>query len=120
MKIQIYNKNFDLSDHFQKYLEDKFSTLDKYQEDILSFQVNLSRDQHHNKGEVYNIDVKIDLPKKKTILASESDTDPMSAVDSALDKLTRQLLKYKDKKTDRFRKKIKYFKSLKFWKKKEE
>jgi ribosomal subunit interface protein len=119
MYIKIYNKNFDLSPPFKNYLLDKFKTIDKYQADILSFRVDLSRDQHHKKGEVFTIDVKLNLPNKKNIILQEIHADPRAAVDILQDKLARQLVKTKDKKISQLRRRAAKLKSLKFWKKKE-
>ena len=119
MEIKIYKQNFNLGDDFEVYLRDKFSALDKYQEDILDFQVNLKGDRHRRKGDVYKVEVKIILPHKKPIIIKETDSDALRAVDMAQEKIARQLVKYKDKDVSRLRKNIRRFKSLKFWKKKD-
>ena len=119
MKIQIYNQNFDLTDPFKEYLQIKFDTLDKYQNDIIDFQVKLIRDQHHQKGDVYTIEAKISMPNTETIFVKEQDSDARAAVDKVQEKLARILVKNKSKKIGKLRKNIKKFKSLKFWKKKE-
>ncbi|PLX25525.1 ribosomal subunit interface protein [Candidatus Parcubacteria bacterium] len=116
MEIKIYNKNFDLSDSFREYLIDKFSTLDKYQEDIINFNVDLVRDQHHKKGEVYKIEVTVTLPQKKVIRVKEKHSDPRAAVDMAQEKVSRQIVKTKKKRFSKLRKQARRFKSLKFWK----
>ena len=115
MNIKIYNKNFDLTDSFEVYLQDKFSSLDRYQKDISSFEVNLSRDQHHKKGEVFQVEVKIALPNKKQLVLSEMHADPRAAIDILQDKLSRQLLKLKDKNISRWKRAPNSIKSLKFW-----
>jgi putative sigma-54 modulation protein len=120
MNIQIYNQNFDLTDSFKEYLEDKFNSLDKYQEKILSFNVNLSRDQKHNKGEVFTVEVRVSLPQKQTLMAKESNIDARAAVDAVQDKIARQLVKYKDKNLSRWRKNARKIKSLKFWRRNQE
>lgn len=119
MYIKIYNKNFDLTSPFKKYLLDKFKSVEKYHADILSFRVDLSRDQHHKKGEVFTIDVKLNLPNKQNIMLREIHEDPRAAVDILQDKLTRQLVKTKDKKISQLRRRATKLKSLKFWKKKD-
>jgi len=119
MKIQIYNQNFDLTDPFKEYLQTKFDSLDKYQTDILDFQVKLIRDQHHQKGEVYTVEAKLSIPNTETIFVKEEDSDARAAVDKVQEKLARILVKNKNKKIGKLRKNIKKFKSLKFWKKKE-
>jgi len=117
MKIQIYNQNFDLSDPFRQYLQEKFDGLEKYQANIIDFQVKLIRDQHHQKGEVYTIEAKMSLPNTDPIFVKEEASDARMAVDLAQEKLARLLVKNKNMKISRLRKSIRKFKSLKFWKK---
>lgn len=117
MDIKIHNKNYDLTEHFRDYLLDKFNSLDKYQEDITNFVVNISRDQKHNKGDVYEIEALISLPAKQTIVIKENADDPYATVDLVQDKLARQLVKFKDKFTSKKRSKRRLLKSLKFWSK---
>jgi putative sigma-54 modulation protein len=119
MQIQIYNQNFDLSEPFRQYLQEKFDSLDKYQANILDFQVKLIRDQHHQKGDVYIIEVKLSLPNTEPIFIREEASDARATVDKVQEKLARLLVKNKNKKLGRLRRNIKKFQSLKFWKKKE-
>ena len=109
-----------MTEPFREYLEEKFNTLDKYQEKILAFNVNLSRDQKHAKGEVFTIEVRVTLPQKQTLLVKESHIDARAAVDAAQDKLARQLVKYKDKNISRWRKSARKIKQLKFWRRNQE
>lgn len=120
MKIQIYNQNFDLTEPFQQYLQARFDILDKYQADILNCQVKLIRDQRHNKGEVYTIEAILSLANKKTLIVKETQADARAAVDIIQDKLGQQIVKQKGKQANRFRKNIKYLRSLKFWHKRED
>ena len=119
MNLQIHNHNFDLTESFQEYLQMRFDSLDKYQEKIIYCKVELSRDQKHQKGEVYTVEAHLGLPNKNTLTVRETHSDARAAVDLVQDKLARQLRKFKDKYTSKARKKNKYFKSLKFWSKKE-
>ena len=117
MKIQIHNKNFDLTDPFKEYLEEKFQVLDKYQMDILGFHVGLSRDQKHHRGDVFNIEVRVSLPNKHNFLVQESHIDAHAAIDLLQTKIARQLVKHKSKGKSKKRKKAKLMNSLKFWQK---
>lgn len=119
MKIQIYNHNFDISDSLNQYIEEQFASLEKYNLDILNFQVKLIRDQHHQKGEVYTVEVKVTLPNKEPIFVKDDAEDPRAAVDSVQEKLSRILVRTKNKRIDKLRKSIKHFKKLKFWRKKD-
>ncbi len=117
MNIQISNHNFDLTDSFREYINDKFSALDKYQENIVSFTVILSRDQHHQKGEVYTVEANVNMPAKNHVTIRETSEDARAAVDIVQEKLARQLVKFKDKFTSKQKKGNKYLNALKFWNK---
>ncbi|MBT4349169.1 ribosome-associated translation inhibitor RaiA [bacterium] len=117
MNIKIYKKNFDLTEPFRQYLQDKFKVVEKYQKNIISFVIELSRDQHHNKGEVFTVAVHVSLPNKQNIILKETSSDARAAVDDVQEKLIRQLVKYKEKNISKIRKNIRRFKSLKFWQK---
>jgi ribosomal subunit interface protein len=119
MNIQIYKNNFDLTDSFEQYLRDKFSALDRFQSDVTDFKVDLSRDQHHNKGEVFTVEVHITMPQQRNIMAKESHEDARAAVDLVQDSLARQLKKMKEKDISLMRKGGRLFKSIKFWNKNE-
>ncbi len=108
-----------MSEPFRQYLQEKFNSLDKYQTNILDFQVKLIRDQHHQKGDVYIIEVKLSLPNTESIFIKEEASDARAAVDQAQEKLARLLVKNKNRKLGKLRRNIKKFQSLKFWKKKE-
>ena len=119
MEIQIYKNNFDLTDSFKQYLEEKFKSLEKYSNDITSFKVDLNRNQKHNKGDVFTIEAHIQLPYQKTITAKETHIDARAAVDLAQEKLARQLLKVKDKHISKLKRRPRLLKSLRFWDKSE-
>ena len=91
--------------------------MDKYQENILNFQVNINRDAKHQKGEIFSLEAIVTMPNKATLVAKVNHQDARAAVDMAQDNISRQLVKYKDKKISKLRKSTKYFKSLKFWRK---
>lgn len=115
MDIKIYNKNFDLTQPLNEYLHEKFGALEKYNMDILGFHVELTRDTHHLKGEVYNIEVHLHLPDKKEITLQEIHDDAYAAIDLLQSKIARQLVKYKAKNTSKWRRASQKMKSLKFW-----
>lgn len=117
MDIKIYNKNFDLTEAFQTYIQEKFDTLDKYQKDIISFSVDIKRDPHHRKGEIFTVEAHLFLPNKQEIIIKEAHQDARAAIDIVQDKIARQLVKQKNKTTSKLRKNINIFKSLKFWNK---
>ncbi len=115
MNIQIYKNNFDLTQPFEQYLHEKFSTLDRYQNEITDFKVELFRDQRHNKGDVFTVEVHIALPQQKSLMAKESSSDARAAVDLVQENLARQLKKYKDRNISLARRGGRLLKSIKFW-----
>lgn len=117
MDIKIYNKNFDLTEAFETYVREKFNALDKYQKDIISFTVEIRRDPHHHKGEIFTVESHLFLPNKQEIIIKEMHQDARAAIDIAQDKIARQLVKQKNKIVSKLRKNIQSFKSLKFWNK---
>jgi putative sigma-54 modulation protein len=119
MDIQIYKNNFDLTDPFKEYLENKFKNLEKYNDNITSFKVELNRSQKHNKGDVFTVEAHLQLPQHKTITVKETHIDARAAVDIAQEKLARVLLKVKDKQISKLKRNPKFLKSLKFWDKSE-
>lgn len=119
MNLQIYKNNFDLTEPFEHYLREKFSNLDRFQSDITDFKVELFRDQHHNKGEVFSVEVHITMPQQRSITAKESNEDARAAVDLVQENLARQLKKMKEKNISLARRGGRIFKSIKFWGKNE-
>ncbi len=115
MNIQIYKNNFDLTEPFEQYLREKFSNLDKFQAEITDFKVELFRDQRHNKGDVFTVEVHISMPQQRSIMAKESNADARAAVDLTQENLARQLKKMKERNISLMRRGNRLFKSLKFW-----
>lgn len=98
MNIQFYAKNLELTAEIKDYINEKIGGLDKYEVNITECRVDLSKDNHHQKGKVYRFEVNLKLSYDKnlirTVVKSES---IMSAIDLAKDKLQRQITKIKDK-----------------------
>lgn len=115
MNIKIYNKNFDLTEPFQQYVQEKFDALDKYQENIISCSLDIKRDPHHHKGEIFEAEVHMILPNKQEIRVAEAHQDARAVVDMLQDKVSRAILKQKSKADGRLRKNIKILQALKFW-----
>ncbi|PWB38236.1 MAG: ribosomal subunit interface protein [Parcubacteria group bacterium] len=117
MDIKIYNRNFDLTQPLRDYLHEKFGALEKYNMNILGFHVEMNRDNHHQKGEVYNIEVHLHLPDKQTITMKEIQDDAYAAIDLLQTKIARAMVKLKAKNTSKFRRAAGKLRALKFWSK---
>jgi len=97
MNIQYYSKNIDLNDQTKNYIQKKCQILDKFKDQIIGCHWDLSRDQHHRKGEVYRAEINLRIKGDKLLRAEETSGDLLSAVDIAKDKVKSQLIKLKEK-----------------------
>lgn len=103
MQIQIKGTNLDLTPAIKEYIEMRVAPLEKFLgkselgADIIA-RVEIGRTtQHHQKGEVYRAEINIDI--RQNIARAESlGEDVRVCVDEVVDKIQRQLVKYKETK----------------------
>jgi len=92
MKINIFAKNIPLTDAIRSYSEKKVSKLNKYFEDMdMDIQINLEIQKNIHIAEVF-IDAKGMFFK-----GLERSEDLYASIDLAVDKIEKQIIKYKDK-----------------------
>lgn len=98
MRLQVKAHNANISDSVRAYAEKRISKLDRRLHDLTLVEVTLSRqhnpsisDDHLAEGVVYT--------KGPTIVARESAQTYEAAVDRLVDKLERQIERYRDKRT---------------------
>lgn len=101
MRIIIKATNLDLTEPLKIYIEEKIGGLEKFlsaiDSDVIQARVEIARATHHHKqGNVYHVDVNLDLPSK-VLRAEKDDTDVRAAIDAVKDKLKREIEKYKAK-----------------------
>jgi len=96
MNIVINGKHVELTEALTTYVREKFSKLSNYFEHIIEIDVTLSVEQAKNKEERQIVEVTI-WANGAVLRASEASFDMYAAVDLVLDKLERQLVKYKEK-----------------------
>lgn len=82
MNIQIHAKNIDLSLDIREAIEEKTRDVEKYIKNIVDVYVNITRDAHHRKGDVYTVDINVRIPKK-TIRATKEGESLMLAFNEA-------------------------------------
>ncbi|MFH1514516.1 MAG: ribosome-associated translation inhibitor RaiA [bacterium] len=96
MLINIRGKNIQLTDSLRTYTESKVGKLQKFYEDLSSADVSLIVEKNRNVDETHKVE--ITLHANGTIIRGEESTISMySSIDVAVDKLERQLKKYKQK-----------------------
>ncbi len=101
MKIMIKATGLDLTEPLKVYIEEKLDSLNRLlrgiDADVVRARVEVARStRHHRSGNVYHVDINLDLPGK--VLRAEEDHDDMrAAIDAVKDKLRREIEKYKGK-----------------------
>lgn len=91
MRLNITARRFKLSEELKEFTESEASRLKKYYDGIIDTEVILGWEK---KARVAEIKIAV---YGTTIMAKESSEDMKTAVRQAVDKLERQLVKYKDK-----------------------
>jgi len=91
MKIKIAERHTDASESLRAYVVEKTNGLERFFDRIISVDVVL-----HVEKERQIADFHAHLTNKKTITAREESTDMYASVDKAVDRLRRQLVKFKD------------------------
>jgi len=101
MKVIIKATDLELTGPLRVYIEEKIGSLDKFLQsfdgDSIQARIEVARStRHHKHGEIYHVDVNLDLPGK-VLRAEEDDADARAAIDAVKDKLKREIEKYKTK-----------------------
>ena len=105
MRLQIKATGFELTPVLNKFIEEKFRTLEKFlsnwdENDSVILRVEVSKNtKHHQKGMVWYAEANLDLPKN-VLRVEETNEDMHSAIDKLKDRLKKDLLKVKGKLAD--------------------
>ncbi|RJE47462.1 MULTISPECIES: ribosome-associated translation inhibitor RaiA [unclassified Dehalobacter] len=89
MNINVRGKQMKITDALKDYVEKRVRKLEKYSDDFLDIQVMLSVEKERQK-------VEVTAPLNGFLLRGEEETDDMySSIDLVVDKLERQMEKYR-------------------------
>jgi putative sigma-54 modulation protein len=100
MELTIQGKNIEITDWLQQYVEKKADRLDRYLPNVQEARVDLSTEKTKSAQDrqVAQITVRTD----RTILrAEEKSHDIFAAIDAVMDKIYRQMDRYKGRRWDR-------------------
>ena len=102
MEIQINARNLNVNQRLEDYVQKKLGRLDRYLPNISDVQINLAT-EHYKKGGDRSIAQLTVRNTRGTILRAEdkSQDDIFAAVDLVIDKMYRQISRYKDKRRGR-------------------
>jgi len=97
MKIIIRTKNLELTSQINNYLEKKIKHLEKFNLKIFKAQINLIAGKEHSSDRKFRVEINLFLPGK-IIRGESSGLSIFAATDLVLEKLEKQLKRYKNKK----------------------
>ena len=91
MKIKIAGRHTDASEALRRYVIDKTEALERFYDRIISVDVVLSVEKERQIADFH-----AHLTNRKVISAQEESGDMYASIDKAIDRLRRQLLRFKD------------------------
>lgn len=107
MKLHFTGKNFVVSERIKEYVEQKVDKLDRYLSDISDVRVEFTREKTKSSKDK-NV-VQLTLKADRTILRAEDRSEAVYAsIDAAVDKMYRQVARYKGKRQNRWKGQGKY------------
>jgi putative sigma-54 modulation protein len=97
MDISITVHNIDLTPRLQTHVEKKMGRLDRYLPNLNAVQVDLSMQNARSAGERHIAQVTIRDTRGTILRAEERNSDIFSAVDTVVDKINKQIRRYRGK-----------------------
>ncbi|MBI4359845.1 MAG: ribosome-associated translation inhibitor RaiA [Candidatus Jacksonbacteria bacterium] len=94
MPFQLTVHNYSITPDIWQMIEERINKLN-LRVRVIGADVYIKRDTHHNKGDVFEVEIAIRVPKK-TILAKEKAPDLRAAIRAIEDKLEKQIGRYKN------------------------
>lgn len=97
MHIQITARQFHASQRLHEYARKKIERLSKYYDGITGVRVTMSKD---GQPEVNQVEMSASVHRQQLVASAEGSTHE-EAVDECVDRLKRQVVRYKDKLRDK-------------------
>jgi putative sigma-54 modulation protein len=101
MEIQLFTRNMELTPRLQEYVEKKVSKLGRYLPNITDVRVDLAVENTRSSAHRQVAQLTIRTPRA-ILRAEERASDMFAAIDAALDKMRRQITRYKTRRQDRW------------------
>jgi putative sigma-54 modulation protein len=101
MALVLKTKNMHISPETEAYIEKKTRKFDRFLPDLEEVRVDISREQTRSNQDRIVAEITV-RANRKILRAEERSRDLSSAVDSAVDKLNRQIARLKGKQIDRW------------------
>ena len=107
MNIIISGHHLEVTPAIREYVQKRLSPVLRHSDQLFEVQVTLSVEKNAEKQKTQKAEIHLRLPGKDAHV-SETSADLYAAIDTATDKLDRQMLKYKDKQQDHHHQKPQY------------
>ena len=101
MDIVIQGRNVDITPRLQSYVERKVGRLDRYMPNIAEVRIDLAEEKSNRMGSRQVAQITVRHIRGTILRAEERTTDLFAAVDGVVDKLYRQIERYKGKQNRR-------------------
>jgi putative sigma-54 modulation protein len=101
MEIQLFARNMALTPRLQEYVEKKVGKLSRYLPNITDVRVDLSVENTRSSAQRQVAQLTIRTPRVM-LRAEERASDMFTAIDAAIDKMRRQITRYKTRRQDRW------------------
>jgi putative sigma-54 modulation protein len=97
MELQILSNNMDITPRLRNYVEKKTARLDRYLPDLSSVQVELAMENTRSAVQRHVAEITIRDERGTILRAEERNSDMFAAIDAVVDKLYRQIERYRGK-----------------------
>jgi putative sigma-54 modulation protein len=101
MEIVIRGRNVDITPRLQSYVERKVERLDRYMPSIVDIRVDLAGEKFNRQGLTQVAQITLRSARGTILRAEERSGDLYAAVDAVVDKMYRQIERYKGKRRRR-------------------
>ncbi|BBO59359.1 ribosome hibernation-promoting factor, HPF/YfiA family [Mycoavidus sp. B2-EB] len=107
MDLQISGHHLDVTPALRAYVINKLEKITRHFDHVIDGAVRLVIDNHKEKEKRQKAEIKLHL-KGKEIFAETSESDLYTAIDLLIDKLDRQVIRYKGKTQDHHHEALKH------------
>jgi putative sigma-54 modulation protein len=103
MELQISSNNMDMTPRLRDYVEKKTARLDRYLPSLSSVQVELAMENTRSAVQRHVAEITIRDERGTILRAEERNSDMFAAIDAVVDKLYRQIERYRGKRKRKMR-----------------
>lgn len=100
MELTIHSRNMEVNERIESYVEKKTARLDRYMPNLLDVRVDLTEQKTKNALDRHVAQITVRDERGTILRAEERSNDVFAAIDAVVDKLYRQIKRYRGKRRD--------------------